>query len=131
MLPSRTWAQRLVVSSFRSTAIRVSLIALVLVGIAMIPVPLRLRTPATLEPVEQSRYFAPSDARIKSVLVDYGDRVQPGQILLELEDRNLATLLDDATANHIKSTQRIHEIELRLLREDHLQASARHELEPS
>lgn len=127
--PKMGFLKRLVFQSFQSLAMRVILGCLALVAIALIPVPLTLRAPATLEPVAQTRYYAPSDSQIKSIYVDYGDRVTAGQVLLELEDRNLSALLDDAIANQVKSLQRQHEVEIRLLREDQLPSSTRHELE--
>jgi Biotin-lipoyl like len=103
--------------------------ALILVGIAMIPVPLRIIAPASLEPQLQHLHYAPLDARVVKVHVDYGESVTAGQLLVELEDRNLSNLLDEATSQHLKSKERQRDIEARLLRSDRLPNDIRDELE--
>ncbi len=97
--------------------------------ISSIPVPLRIVAPATLQPSNQFRHYAPMDARITKVHVDYGQSVTAGQVLLELEDRQLSNLLDDAVSQQLKSKERRRDIEARLLRGDHLPNDTRYELE--
>ncbi len=108
---------------------RITVAATIVAGIAMIPVPFRIVAPASLQPQLQNRHYAPLDARVVKVHVDYGDSVAAGQLLLELEDRNLSNLLDDATSQHLKSKERQRDIEARLLRSDRLPNDVRHELE--
>ena len=100
-----------------------------ILSIALIPVPLRIVAPATLQPTIQFRHYAPMDARITKVHVDYGQSVTAGQVLLELEDRQLSNLLDDAVSQQLKSKERRRDIEARLLRGDHLPNDTRNELE--
>jgi multidrug efflux pump subunit AcrA (membrane-fusion protein) len=100
-----------------------------LVGIALIPVPLRIIAPGSLQPRLQYLHYAPLDARVVKVHVDYGDPVAAGQVLLELEDRNLSNLLDEASSQHLKSKERQRDIEARLLRSDRLSSDVRDDLE--
>jgi len=100
-----------------------------IIGISFIPVPLRIVAPATLQPSMQFRHYAPLDARITKVHVDYGQSVLAGQVLLELEDRQLSNLLDEAISQQLKSKERRRDIEARLLRGDRLQNDVRYELE--
>lgn len=109
--------------------VRSAVATMVFLGIAIIPVPFRIAAPATLQPSAQHRHYAPLDARITKVHVDYGQSVTAGQILIELEDRQLSNLFDDAISQKLKSKERQRDIESRLLRSDHLSSEARNELE--
>ncbi len=109
--------------------VRIAFTVLALAGIAMIPVPLRIVAPAILQPQLQHIHYAPLDARVVKVHVDYGEPVSKGQMLLELEDRNLSNLLDEANSQHLQSKERQRDIEARLLRSDRLPNDVRDELE--
>ncbi len=120
---------RFAMRCWTSRWVRLAIATAIIAGIAMVPVPLRVIAPATLQPRLQFRHYAPLDARIATVHVDYGQKVTAGQVLLELEDRQLSNLLDDAVSQQLKSKERRRDIEARLLRGDRLQNDLRYELE--
>jgi multidrug efflux pump subunit AcrA (membrane-fusion protein) len=109
--------------------IRPLLAALLTIAIGLIPVPLRIHAPATLLPAEEHYLYAPSDARIEQVFIDYGQRVEAGQLLLQLEAPQLTELYDDAVAEQLKSKERQRDIQTQLLRVDRLTPESRQELE--
>ncbi|MDZ4848760.1 MAG: biotin/lipoyl-binding protein [Pirellulaceae bacterium] len=119
------WAKQMLSSVW----IRFAIAAMLVVGISIISVPLRIVAPATIHPRLQYRHYAPLDGRITKVHVEYGQAVVAGQVLLELEDRQLSNLLDDAITQQLKSKERRRDIKSRLLRGDRLSIDTRYELE--
>jgi multidrug efflux pump subunit AcrA (membrane-fusion protein) len=100
-----------------------------LIGAGFIPVQSFLISPATIIAANQNRHYASSDATVRSVHVDYGQEVKAGQILLELEDRNLQQLFEQTEAEMRQIEQQILAINSRLLRDQQLPDSNRLVLE--
>lgn len=53
------------------------------------PVPFRIQAQGVLRPVDQVRLFAPEDAVVREVLVEHGQTVEAGQVLLRLRSSRL------------------------------------------
>jgi multidrug efflux pump subunit AcrA (membrane-fusion protein) len=80
-------------------------------------------------PTVQQHVYAPWDAVVEKILVDHGQQVQRGQPLLQLHSPILITEYEAAKSQRQKNSQRLLDIEARLLRETSLTASQRDELE--
>ncbi len=100
-----------------------------LVGAGFIPVQSYLISPATIVAAKQYRHYASSDATVRAVHVDYGQEVTAGQILIELEDRNLQRLYDQTEAEMRQIDQQMIGLNNRLLRDQQLSESNRFALE--
>jgi multidrug efflux pump subunit AcrA (membrane-fusion protein) len=100
-----------------------------LVGVGFIPVQSHLISPATIVAAKQHRHYASSDATVRAVNVDYGQEVTAGQILIELEDRNLQRLFDQTEAEMRQIDQQMISLNNRLLRDQQLSESNRFALE--
>lgn len=72
---------------------RVALIGLAVI-IAGFPLPQQISATATLIPVEKVPYYAPYDGVVREVLVNEGDSVQKGRVLLQLVSHELSTQYD-------------------------------------
>lgn len=57
--------------------------------ILLCPVPFRIQAQGVLLPVDQVRLFAPEDAVVREVLVEHGQAVEAGQLLLRLRSSRL------------------------------------------
>lgn len=71
------------------TLIAVLVLAAVLIGVTMVPVPLHLRTDARLEPESLAAVTTPFSGQVSEVLVTSGDHVDAGQVLARLDDTDL------------------------------------------
>lgn len=105
------------------------LVAGCLIGVGFIPVQSYLISPATIVAAKQHRHYASSDATVRTVKVDYGQEVTAGQVLIELEDRNLQRLLDQTEAEMRQIDQQMISLNNRLLRDQQLSESNRFALE--
>jgi multidrug efflux pump subunit AcrA (membrane-fusion protein) len=116
--------------SFLKSRVTVALItAASLVAAGFIPVQSYLISPATIVAAKQYRHYASSDATVRAVHVDYGQEVTAGQILIELEDRNLQRLYDQTEAEMRQIDQQMISLNNRLLRDQQLSESNRFALE--
>lgn len=78
--------------SVRSTAPRImiaGLIAIVVLVLAMIPVPLKITAEGELTPVERRDVFATANGLVEQVFVKHADRLDIGQSLVQLRDPNV------------------------------------------
>jgi len=98
-------------------------------GAGFIPVESHLVSPATIIAAKQHRHYASSDATVRAVNVDYGQEVIAGQILIELEDRNLQRLFEQTEAEMRQIDQQTLSLTNRLLRDQQLSESNRFTLE--
>lgn len=85
------WSQLFVTQSQRrrSRSWIAALTALLLVGLAAIPIPFRIPAEGELAPVHRRDLFATANGMVESVLVEHGDRVTAGQVLARLRDPNV------------------------------------------
>ncbi len=125
--PSR-W-RSLVNPRYWSASARVVAALAMIAGIGAIPVPLSLTASATLIPSVQQHVFAPVDAIVDEVLVEHGEHVTQGQILLRLKSPGMAAEYDQLIATQLKNSQRFKDIDGRLLRGAELTPPQRDELE--
>ncbi len=58
-----------------------------------------LSTTGKVEPFDTFQVFAPRDSRVEDVFVDVGEKVQPGQLLLKLDDKDAISNLANAQSS--------------------------------
>lgn len=80
--------------------VRGSIVGLV-AAIALFPTPDQVATVAVLEAEAKQMYYAPSTATVQDVLVDSGQSVRAGQVLLELADQQLDAQLNEASGQKL------------------------------
>lgn len=95
----------------------------------LIPVPIHLNATAILLPTVQQHVYSPMDSIVEKVLVEHGQSVSAGQPLIQLASPVLTAEYDQAVAEQLRNTQRMNDIESKLLRETSLTAAQRDELE--
>jgi len=126
---TRSHQSRRLLTLLASRTLLVAIAITVIAGIGFISVPIQLTAPATIIAAKQSRHYANSDATVRAVHVDYGQRVEPQQLLLELEDRNLERLFEQTKAEVRQNDQKQRNLTTRLLRDQELSETARYTLE--
>jgi hypothetical protein len=112
-----------------SSQIRWGVASILLACILAIPVPIHIHAPAVLVPTVQQHVYAPWDSIVDSILVDHGQHVKQGEPLLRLKSPILQAEFDAAQSSQRRNTQRLADIEGRLLRETNLPKAQRDELE--
>ena len=106
------------------------LVSLILLSLVFaLPVPIRLHATAVLVPLVQQHVYAPMDATVEAVLVEHGQSVKLGDPLIQLRSPSLSAEYEQTIAQQIRTTQRLEDIEARLLRETALNPAQRDELE--
>jgi len=116
-------------SALKSKRAVASIAICLIMGAGFIPVESHLVSPATIIAAKQHRHYASSDATVRAVNVDYGQEVTAGQILIELEDRNLQRLFEQTEAEMRQIDQQTLSLTNRLLRDHQLSESNRFTLE--
>jgi multidrug efflux pump subunit AcrA (membrane-fusion protein) len=124
-----SWKTRWLYPTLWSRAFQLSVCAVVMIFIALLPVPIRLHATAVLMPTVQQHVYAPLDCVVEEVLVRHGEHVRLGQPLLRLGANHLAAEYEQTMAQHLRNQQRLKDIESRLLREKSLSPQHRDELE--
>ncbi len=76
-------------SAFPKTMTVLALVAAVLLAMLLIQINMDLEANGSLQPVIQHQVFAHVDGEVKDVLVDHGETVKAGQLLLTLQNRDL------------------------------------------
>ncbi len=66
-----------------------ALVGAVLLAMLLIQINMDLEANGSLQPVTQYQVFAHIDGEVRDVLVDHGDEVQAGQLLVTLQNRDL------------------------------------------
>ena len=94
-----------------------------------LPVPIQLHATAVLVPLVQQHVYAPMDATVEAVLVEHGQSVKLGDPLIQLRSLSLSAEFEQSIAIQLRNTQRLEDIEARLLRETTLNSQQRDELE--
>jgi multidrug efflux pump subunit AcrA (membrane-fusion protein) len=111
------------------TAAIVLALALVAAALKFIRVDFALTAKGTLQPSQRQHVFAPLDATVRAIHVRHGDRVQAGQLLIELRNTELDVTLADVTGQHTAAQEQLLATE-RALYEDSTKIAApeRHRL---
>jgi Biotin-lipoyl like/HlyD family secretion protein len=86
-LTRATWLFR--GSAFPKTMTVLALIVAVLLAMLLIHINMDLEANGSLQPVVQHQVFAHVDGEVKDVLVDHGEEVKAGQLLVTLQNRDL------------------------------------------
>ncbi|WNM63859.1 site-2 protease family protein [Candidatus Nitrospira neomarina] len=87
------WTRRAaVIKSWRGRGVGVALMGCVLVSV--MPLDTTVEVPAILEAPERTTLFPPAPAMVVEVLVEEGDRVEPGQTLLILQSPQVEHQID-------------------------------------
>ena len=86
-LTRATWLFR--GSAFPKTMTVLALIGAVLLAMLLIRINMDLEANGSLQPVVQHQVFAHVDGEVKDVLVDHGQEVKAGQLLVTLQNRDL------------------------------------------
>ncbi len=97
--------------------------------ILALPVPIRLHATAVLVPLVQQHVYAPMDATVEAVLVEHGQTVKLGDPLIRLKSPSLTSEYEQTVAMQLRNSQRLEDIESRLLRETSLSSQQKDELE--
>lgn len=100
-----------------------------LTGILAIPVPVMVESSAVLVPVDIEELYAPMDGVVERVLVQHGQRVEPGTPLVQLQSTSLAAEREKSRASIIQQEQRLADLDNRLLRDRGLAPIERDSLE--
>lgn len=98
-------------------------------ALKFVPAELALSARGVLQPAVRRHVFAPSDATVKRILVAHGDRVEAGQLLVELRNTDLDVSLADAVGRRTSAQEQLLAVE-RSLYEDNRQVGVeeRHRL---
>ncbi len=94
-----------------------------------LPVPIRLHATAVLVPLVQQHVYAPMDATVEAVLVEHGQSVKLGDLLIRLKSPSLTSEYEQTVAMQLRNSQRLEDIESRLLRGTSLSSQQQDELE--
>ncbi|MDX1928080.1 MAG: biotin/lipoyl-binding protein [Pirellulaceae bacterium] len=86
-LTRATWLFR--GSAFPKTMTVLALVGAVLLAMLLIRINMDLEANGSLQPVIQHQVFAHVDGEVKDVLVDHGEEVKAGQLLVTLQNRDL------------------------------------------
>jgi RND family efflux transporter MFP subunit len=78
----------------KTVAIAIAVLV-VLIGMFVIPVDFSLTSDGKLQPVDRREVFAALDGTIDQILVEHGQRVKKGQLLLEMKSTELDVQLAD------------------------------------
>jgi multidrug efflux pump subunit AcrA (membrane-fusion protein) len=86
-----TWGGRLGiwVEERRRWKILGAAVLVVLLGLVLIPFPLKISAEGTLQPDHRQSLFAPTDGIVERIEVSHGEHVKAGQVLLVLRDPKL------------------------------------------
>lgn len=109
--------------------IRWTVCLLIAAAVLLFPVPIKMHATAVLIPTLQQHVYAPQDCIVEQVLVEHGDQVHAGQVLVKLRSTTLAADFEQTRAQHIRDVQQLDEVSMRLLRDKSLTAIERDELE--
>jgi biotin carboxyl carrier protein/alkylated DNA nucleotide flippase Atl1 len=86
-IPFATWWPRLTQPSSQAKLAAAFVFAAVLItSLLVVQRPFRVRATGSLVPVAQSQVFAPADGVVDTLLIEHGDRVAAGDVLLVLRD---------------------------------------------
>lgn len=77
------------VAAVGKTVAALAVAAAVIFGLFFVPVPLYVHADAQLQPARQAMVSAPMDGRILEVLVESGERVEEGEVLIRLNKSHL------------------------------------------
>ncbi|HWB12900.1 MAG TPA: HlyD family efflux transporter periplasmic adaptor subunit [Pirellulales bacterium] len=101
----------------KTVSIAIAVVA-VLIGMFVIPVDFSLTSDGKLQPVDRREVFAAVDGTVDRILVNHGERVKKGQLLLEMKSTELDVAILDvrgkleeaqegrAAAIHIRDSRR-------------------------
>lgn len=109
MKETKVWLLRR--RDFKATPVRVFTL-LILGGLmvwAVLPLPARIHLPAVLKANQYTEHFSPIPARIEERLVNVGDRVESGQVLLKLSS-------DELDYQQLRLEEELRLVNLRMLR---------------
>ncbi len=85
--------------------------------ICAVPVPIHLHATAILVPQVQQHVYAPVDATVEEILVEHGQTVRRGELLIRLTSLKLSLDYEKAVGDHQFKRQRLDDLRSRLLRE--------------
>ena len=112
-----------------NSKVRVAILLSCLIAACCIPVPMYLSANAQLIPISQQAIYAPLDGIVSDVIVQYGQRVKVGQVLLRMRNDTLQNEHQTAVAEKVENQQKQQDIQLQLLRSKDLTAVQRDALE--
>lgn len=78
------------------------------------PAELKMRVSGVIQPAIRKNIFAKTEGVVAKINVDQGDVVEPGEVLLELEDPDLDISIEEARGQLAVADQRILEIKTQL-----------------
>ncbi len=108
---------------------RIIIACLFVLAVLSLPFPMNVSSMATIHPSQIQNVFAPSNVVVRNLLVDYGQSVAANDVLVELEDSQLAVRLDQATGELINKEHRLQEVDAILRRGETDSPAKRDQLE--
>ncbi|MFO1066115.1 MAG: biotin/lipoyl-binding protein [Pirellulales bacterium] len=97
-------------SALPKTMAVLTLVALALIAMFIIPINLDLEANGTLQPVDQRQVFAHVDGEVEDVYVDHGSIVKQGQPLVKLRNRDLELEIENISGELNKVQEQISSI---------------------
>lgn len=85
--------------------------------LSALPVPIHLHATGILVPQVQQHVYTPIDATVEEVLVEHGQAVRQGELLIRLRSLKLSLDYEKAVGDHHFKRQRLEDVSSRLLRE--------------
>ncbi len=126
--PTTRWQELLKPSQWSRLTKRVSG-ALLAIASLFIPIPATMSSLATLHPATIQQIYAPSNGTVRTMPFDQGELVSAGQVILEIDDPQLTSQLDEARSQMIQIDLRRFEGETALRRGQFHSALERDQLE--
>lgn len=94
-------------SAFPKTMTVLAIVGAVLLGMFLIQINMDLEANGSLQPVTQHQVFAHVDGEVKDVLVDHGDTVKAGQLLVTLQNRDLEIEITSLEGQRVETLESI------------------------
>ena len=95
----------------RKTIAVAAAIVAVLLALKFIPADFALSARGTLQPVTRQHVFAPLDGTVHTIRVKHGQRVEAGQLLLELRNTDLDVALADVVGQRTAAGEQLLSVE--------------------
>ncbi len=94
----------------KTLAVAAAIIA-ALLALKFVPADFAIAARGTLQPVARQHVFAPLDGTVQKIHVQHGQRVEAGELLVELRNTDLDVALADAVGRHTAAAEQLLSVE--------------------